>query len=249
MLKKIEIIEKEGISINSPTVIEGFPDVGLVGVIASSYLVDKLKLKEVAHIESTLFPPVMVLHKGILSEPVSIFGNDNIIVVTSEIAIPPKLIYDLSLELSQWFEKKKAKILISLSGIPVQNRQDIEEPVVYGVGNNSKSIEILKENKINIIEEGFISGVYPLLLKECLKRNISALALLAQSFLKYPDPGASASTILALNKIININVDVKPLLDKANEVKVKARDLMKQAQNTMGPMGKSLEGEIPMMYR
>jgi len=249
MVKEIKIMERSGINIVEPTIIEGFPDVGLVGSIASSYLVDALKLVEIAHIESEVFPPVMVLHKGVLTEPVRIFGNRDILVVTSEIAIPPKSIYVLADTLSDWFKNKKAKLVVSLSGIPVQNRTEIDSPLVYGIGNSSKWIKIFRENEIEVMEEGFIAGIYALLLKWCSKRDVPAITLLAQSFLNYPDPGAAASTILSLNKILKIDVDVKPLLEKADEVKVKARDLMKQAQGTMGALGKPLETEIPIMYR
>lgn len=249
MPKEIRIVEKEGIKIDSPIIIEGFPDVGLVGTIASLHLVDQLGLNEVAYIESPIFPPVMVLHKGILTEPVRIFGNSKVLLVTSEIAIPPNAIYDLADAFANWFEEKKAKLVISLTGIPVQDRMEIDTPMVFGVGNNENALSILKKNKIETMEEGFIAGIYALLLKESLRRNIPAIAILAQSFLNYPDPGAAASAISSLNKILKTNVEVKSLLEKADEIRVKARDLMKQTQGTMGAMRKPAETEIPLMYR
>lgn len=248
MLKEIKIVEKEGIKVTSPVVIEGFPDIGLVGAIAVSHIVDQLNLNEVAYIESPFFPPVMVLHKGILTEPVRIFGNENILLVTSEIAIPPNLIYDLVRVLADWFKGKKAKLVISLTGIPVQDRMEIDNPMVFGIGNSDDALNIIKKNKIETMEEGFIAGIYALLLKECSKRNIPAIAILAQSFLNYPDPGAAASAILSLNKILNMDVDVKPLLERADEIRIKARDLMKQTQGAMGAMKKPIETQIPMMY-
>ncbi|MCP8308520.1 MAG: proteasome assembly chaperone family protein [archaeon] len=248
MPKEIKIVEKEGIKIDSPIIIEGFPDIGLVGTIASLHLIDQLGLNEMAYIESSIFPPVMVLHKGILTEPVRIFGDKNILLVTSEIAIPPNAIYDLADTLSNWFKEKRAKLVISLTGIPVQERMEIDTPMVFGVGNSEDALSILKKNDIETMEEGFIAGIYALLLKDCLRRNIPAIAILAQSFLNYPDPGAAASAISSLNKILKIDVDVKPLLERADEIRVKARDLMKQTQGSMGAMRKPLETEIPMMY-
>ncbi len=248
MPKEIKIVEKEGLKIDSPIIIEGFPDVGLVGTIASLHLIDQLGLNEIAHIESPIFPPVMVLHKGILTEPVRIFGNQNILLVTSEIALPPSAIYDLANKLADWFKEKNAKLVISLTGIPVQDRMEIDTPIVFGVGNSKDALNIIKKNGIETMEEGFIAGIYALLLKECSRRNIPAIAILAQSFLNYPDPGAAASAISSLNKILNMNVDVKPLLERADEIRVKARDLMKQTQGAMGAMRKTLETEIPMMY-
>ncbi|MEM3437866.1 MAG: proteasome assembly chaperone family protein [Nitrososphaerales archaeon] len=248
MPKEVKIVEKEGIRVDSPTVIEGFPDVGLVGAIAVSHIVDQLSLNEIAYIESTFFPPVMVLHKGILTEPVRVFGNEKILLVTSEIAIPPIVIYDLAKALTEWFKEKKVKLVISLTGIPVQDRMEIDNPMVFGIGNNDDALNIIKKNKIEIMEEGFIAGIYALLLKECSKRNIPAIAILAQSFLNYPDPGAAASAISSVNKILNMNIDVKPLIERSDEIRIKARDLMRQTQGAMGAMKKPLETQIPMMY-
>ncbi|MEM3383682.1 MAG: proteasome assembly chaperone family protein [Nitrososphaerales archaeon] len=248
MQKEIKIVEKEGIKVTSPVVIEGFPDIGLVGVIAVSHIVDQLGLNEVAYIESPSFPPVMVLHKGILTEPVRIFGNEKVLLVTSEIAIPPNVIYDLVRALADWFKEKRAKLVISLTGIPVQDRMEIDNPMVFGIGNNDDALNIIKKNKIEIMEEGFIAGIYALLLKECSRRNIPAIAILAQSFLNYPDPGAAASAISSVNKILNMNIDVKPLIERSDEIRIKARDLMRQTQGAMGAMKKPLETQIPMMY-
>ncbi|MEM2955766.1 MAG: PAC2 family protein, partial [Nitrososphaerales archaeon] len=140
MPKEIKIVEKEGFKIDSPIIIEGFPDVGLVGTIASLHLIEQLGLSEIAHIESPIFPPVMVLHKGILTEPVRIFGNQNILLVTSEIALPPIAIYDLANKLADWFKEKNAKLVISLTGIPVQDRMEIDTPIVFGVGNSEDAL-------------------------------------------------------------------------------------------------------------
>ena len=41
--------------------IVGLPDVGLVGLIAMSYLISELNLEEIAYMDSDLLPPVVVL--------------------------------------------------------------------------------------------------------------------------------------------------------------------------------------------
>jgi uncharacterized protein len=248
MDEDVEIIETKSFP-DSATVIEGLPDVGLVGSISTTHIIQEMKFFEIAHIESKYFPPVMVIHKGIPADPVRVYSNGSYVILTSEIAVPPKIAYPLTKKLSDWFMEKKIKMLFSLGGFPVQNRIDIEIPKVFGVGNGEKSINFLREKEIQIMEEGFIAGVYALLLKECSKKEISAVALLCQSYLKYPDPGAAASVLQSLDKILKMKININPLLEKADEIRIKARDLMNQAQGEMGGMQKQSEQEIPLMYR
>lgn len=249
MAEDIRIVETESIVLENPIAIEGLPDVGLVGVIAATHLVEELKLKEVAHIESRLFPPVMVLHKGVLSDPVKIFGDRRLLIVTSEVAIPPQSIYMLTSTLAEWFKEKSVQLSVSISGFPVQNRIEIDHPSTYGIGNSPKAVEVLREGGVEVMEEGFAAGIYALLLKECAKRGITSIALLTQSFLNYPDPGAAASAITSLNRLLKMNVNVQPLTEKADEIRLKARDLMKQAQTSITGMQKMSEQQIPLMYR
>jgi uncharacterized protein len=245
----VKIVENEGVSLRSPVVIEGLPDVGLVGVIGTLHLAESLKLEEIAHLESNLFPPVMVLHKGIIIDPVRILGNQEMVVVTSEIAIPPRAIYPLAEELVGWIKEKGARLVISLTGIPEPNRLEIEKPLVFGVGNSPFSMSLLKDNQVEVMEEGFIAGIYALVMRQCLRRNIPSLTLMVQAFPNLPDPGAAAMVLEILNKVLKINVGVKDLLEKADEIRVKGRDLMKQTGSSMKEMGKMSEQEIPVMYR
>ncbi|MHC1567306.1 MAG: proteasome assembly chaperone family protein [Candidatus Syntropharchaeia archaeon] len=248
MWNEIAIVEKKGIKIKNPVIVEGLPDVGLVGAIAASHLVIQLELDQIGYIESGLFPPAMVIHKGELQHPVRIYGDENLIVLVSEIPMPVDAIYPLAESLTEWSHEKNPEMIISLNGLPVPNRMDIDEPSVFGVGNNEEAKKKLEEKNIEFLEEGFISGIYALVLRECSKKGIAAISLLSQCFPLYPDPGAAASALLSLDKFLNRNIDVKMLLDQAEEIKIKARDLMKQTAMSMPGMQKGMEQEIPIMY-
>jgi len=191
----------------------------------------------------------MVLHKGVLEDPVRIYGNEKLAIVTSEIPLPVEVIRTTARVLASWLHEKGVELTVSISGIPTQNRLNIETPLVFGVANSRNASEILRSKGIEVMEEGFIAGVYALILKECKKIGMPAVALLAQSFLKYPDPGAAASALISLNKITGIDMDVKVLLEKADEIRIKARDLMRQAEGAIEGMKKPTEQAIPIMYR
>lgn len=245
----MKIVERDAAKLNNPVVVEGLPDVGLVGAIAASHLVDVLGLDEVAHFESNLFPPIMVMHKGVLTDPVRILGNERLLVVTSEIAIPPSAIYPLASVLVDWLSEKGAKLVVSLTGFPEQNRLEVDKPMVFGVGNTYQASNLLKEHNVEAMNEGFIAGIYALIMKYCMVKKIPAITLMAQSFPNYPDPGAAASVLQVLSAMLGLNISVDPLLEKADEIKIKGRDLMRQTKSSMERIGKVSEQQIPLMYR
>ncbi len=55
MSEDVKIVEETKVPPGA-TLIFGFPDVGLVGLIAASHLVDELGLTEVAYVDSTATP-------------------------------------------------------------------------------------------------------------------------------------------------------------------------------------------------
>ena len=59
MSEDVKIVEETKVPPGA-TLIFGFPDVGLVGLIAASHLVDELRLTEVPNEESTQHPPLIV---------------------------------------------------------------------------------------------------------------------------------------------------------------------------------------------
>jgi len=298
--------EKPSLVFERPVVaIEGLPDVGLVGTIATTFLVEKKGFEEIAYLESDLFPPVMVVHEGRLKNPFRIYGgyltrdetaegeggssgggsggggdsgesgegrdgeNEregrieatargerereefkiNTVLVLSEIAVPPYAVFPLTRALSAWFKEKGVQLAISLTGLAVRNRMEIEEPEVFGVANSEAAVQELRKRGVEIFEEGFIAGIYASMLRECRAVSVDAIALLTQCFPAYPDPGAAASALKTLEKFVPLRVDVGELLKRAEEIKLKARDLMRQTSIAASQMQKNAEQDLPIMYR
>ncbi|MFP3229283.1 MAG: PAC2 family protein [Nitrososphaeria archaeon] len=250
-MSEVSVVERGGFELRSPVLIEGLPDVGLVGVISSAFLVDQLKLKIYGHLESELLPPVMVLHGAELMHPVRLYASDDgsLVVLTSEIALPPSMLAPTAYSLVDWAVRNRVSRVFSLNGYPVPNRLEIEKPAVYGVGNGSSAVEYLRKHGVDVIEEGFLAGFYAMLLRETAKYRIEGVALLGQSFPRYPDPGAAASVLEKLSAMLGLNLDVRPLLEKADEIKLSMRDLMKQTEESMSGSHKALEEYLPAMYR
>jgi uncharacterized protein len=93
-------------------------------------------------------------------------------------------------------------------------------------------------------------GLKAIFLWESIKQNLPTIALGAESFLEYPDPGAAASVVGALNKLLKLDLDVEALLNRAEELRVRMRDLMRRTQENMRGTGTQAvrELELPPMF-
>ena len=78
------------------------------------------------------------------------------------------------------------------------------------------------------MNEGYIVGPKALSMRYSVSKKMSAIAIFAQSFYNYPDPQAAAMALKELSKASNIKVDVSKLLEKGEEIRLKARDMMKR---------------------
>ena len=226
----------------------GLPDVGLAGSIALSYLIQEQQMAEIGHLESDAFPPVIVIHKGEPKHPLRIYSKGDVAVIMSEIAIDRYLLSSIAHSIVEWTKSKNVEIVIALSGIEIPNRLEIEVPEVYGVSSSGTIKNLILKADINILEEGFITGFHAVMMKECLKQNVQNITLLAQSHLQYPDPDASASLIISVNKLVGLNVDTTKLLVEGEETRLKVRGLMQRTQQQMQQTEKEQDQEIPLMY-
>jgi len=241
----IRIIEREQIP-KGTTMIFGFPDVGLVGVIAASHLITELGLKEVAYADSTLLPPITVLHEGLPHSPIRIFGNHKILLAVSETALREDLVYPITRSLIDWGIEKGTKLMISLSGLPVPDRQELEELKVFAAASNPEVLKIAQDKGVEILKEGYMVGPQAVMLQYCAMLGVPALTLLAQCFFNYPDPEAAAKVLEQLMNITELKVDLSKLFEKGEEIRLKARDMMKRTQQELMKMKKTQEFDIPL---
>ncbi|MHA1754697.1 MAG: proteasome assembly chaperone family protein [Candidatus Odinarchaeia archaeon] len=248
MSDEIKIKEETKIPEDS-IILFGLPDTGLVGVISANHILENKKMRHIGSIDSSYFPPMVVIHEGKITPPTRIYGGfSNIYSIISEIALPVNGINQIVNGIVEWLEEKKPKLVLFLGGIPVPNRINIDQPKCYTIPSNEKTEEIVKSHGLELLVEGVMVGPYALLLKSCREKNIPAIALLGESFANYPDPGAAASIISSLNKLLNIDVDVKSLEESAEEIRIKMRDLMKRTTREMRQAEKSREYELPPLY-
>jgi uncharacterized protein len=243
--EEVKIMETKEVP-HGAVMLFGFPDVGLVGVIAASHLISELNLTEVAYVDSRLLPPLIVLHEGLPHSSIRIFGNHNILLAVSETAISSDTIYPIMHTLIDWGRDKNVKTMISMSGIPVQERQDIEQIKVFAAASSRDTLKMVQDKGIEVLKEGYMVGPQAITMQYCASKGVPAVTLLAQCFFKYPDPEAAAEILKKLTKITGIEIDISKLLDKGEEIRLRARDVMKRTQQELTKMKKTQEYDIPL---
>lgn len=246
----LEIKDADGAAkLSRPSVVVGVPEVGLVGTIAASYLVDHLGLPEVATVDSDILPQVVVVQDSEPKQPIRIFGKGMLAVVVSEVPLAPRLSYELAYELASWASAKQSKTIIGITGLPSEERVESggnSKPVVLAVTNDEDLRKSIKSIGAEQFERGIIASTYATLLKRSIALDLPNITLLAESYADFPDPGAAAAALQVLTKLLPISVDVKPLLEGAEEIRLNMRQLMNQTQQAIQQQGAQTS---PNVYR
>ncbi|MEB3844989.1 MAG: proteasome assembly chaperone family protein [Desulfurococcales archaeon] len=232
------------------TLILGLPDVGLVGAIASLHIIRELKMQDTIGIDSpTMLPPVSVIMNGQPKLPMRIYSRDGIGVLVTDVPILPPGIPAFSSALVKYARSIGVERLISVTGLGNPARIEMEKPKLYAITNNDEAgRELLEGLGAESVNHGILVGPYALILKESRRVGLLNLVLMVDAFIDIPDPGAAAVAVEALNKILNLNVDVKKLLEEGDKIKLRLKELMNETKNMMAKMGKSYEYRPTLLY-
>ncbi len=237
-----KFVEYRDKSLKGYTLVEGFPGMGLVGTIAAKYLIDRRKLKQIGHIESNIFLPVIRIHEGrpVYPARVYIFEEKKIVVLIAEQIIPRMLTSIFADAVVGWIKKKGISRIISLEGIKAEPGKN----VVYGIAANEHSKKILKKNKVDLIQDGITTGLTSLILLSLGRAKMEACSILGNVNVA-ADYKAAAALIEKLNEMAGLKLDVKPLLKEAKETEKQLIEQLQQLKKTDQNASK-LEQKVPM---
>ena len=214
-------LPKEGTS-----VLMGFPGSGLVGTIALQYMVDQMEFDLIGTMTSKFFPPLAMMNKGVINEPVRIYQKNDVAAIVADIPIHPMICYEISNGLLDWLEPFHPREVLTIAGI-ITNEP---EKRVFGVATTAEALQRISELTL-VLPIGSISGIASSLLTECKVRGIPAYGLLGET-VNAPDPRASAATIEVLNKMYNLNLDVQPLIEQAVEIEQTMGKIAEEVQQS-----------------
>lgn len=235
---EIEIRKFKDIDLDSGTVIEGFPGVGLVSSIVATHLIDLLKLDQICALESEAFPPTSMIYAKKPKFPARIYGSSKyrIGVFLAEFTPSPALHRPIAKKLMEWCREQKCKRIIAREGLPMQvecktTEKNKIQPKVHGIGSTDRARKELADLKITQLEAGMIYGVAGILLNEGRWNNFDVITLLADACPDIPDAIAAAKIIEAIDKLLpDIKIESKKLYDQATKFEQQIKNMRKQVK-------------------
>ncbi|MEM0445790.1 MAG: PAC2 family protein [Nitrososphaerota archaeon] len=245
------VFEKKRVEQGAP-VIEGLPEVGLVGTITAAYIASSLGGDAVGYIEIPDLPPIVTVLESRILEPCRLYSvsveQRKLLLLYSDVPVPPRSMWSIANSVTEIASTIKSPV-ISVGGIPEPDRLDIEKPKVYVLSNDEELVRMaLATDYVQRFENGYLTGVKAAILKSAAKRDVRVLLALVQSHMNYPDPGAAAEVVTFLNKLLGMSIPVAPLLEQAEQLKMQMRDLMRRTSTNLSKMPIGLQLESPPGY-
>ena len=212
----------------NPTIIEGFPGFGLVGTIASEFLIDHLKTERIGKIWLNELPAMVAVHEGEVVEPIGILYNKkyNIMIIHGVTGITG-LEWKIADAIVNIAKDLKAKEIISLEGIG--SAVPSEEANVFFYSSNKKRAKLLEQTGCKVLKEGIIMGTTGILLLKS-EKGLPISSIFAETHSELPDSKAAAKVVEVLDKYLGLKVDYKPLLKQAEKFETKLKELLGKGQ-------------------
>lgn len=211
----------------SPIIIEGFPGFGFVGTIATEFLIEHLNAKPIGKILTHEIMPIAAIHDEEVVEPLGLFyDSKNNIVLLHAVTSINGLEWKISDIVHQLCRELNAKELVSLEGVG-NPRADPGKLGTFFYSNIESSRKKFERAKLEPLKEGIIMGVTGSVL---LHKGIPMSCIFVETSSNLPDSRGAAKLIEALDNYLNLKVDFKPLLKKAEEFEAKLKNIMEQSK-------------------
>ncbi len=234
-MKETFVKEKTKVKLKNPILIEGLPGLGMVGRIATRYLIKQLKAKKLAELYSPHFPYyVHVNKKGsvrLLRGNFYFSKNHNaetdfIFLTGDSQAQTIEGQYEVSSCILNFVSKLNTKLIVTLGGY----RKEVEKkPQVVAVSTNPGVLKkALQANALASSSGNPIVGTAGLLLGLAKFQNIDAVCLLGETRGYLPDPLAAKSVLEVLQKMLDMKMDIGDLdkeIKKSKQIVAKMREI------------------------
>ena len=213
------------------------PELGLVGLLALRHMVKKLSMNQTGYILSDQTAMILRYEDGKPLPGIRLYESDNLMVLIMEVPVLPANVVDIGKLLLALYFKIEPEMMIMFGSAPsvIRQKKQIDDIMVLGVPIGDRAADMLKKGDIDSLKNGTLSGPYAYVLNNLLKDGKDALVLLAETY-SAPitvDPESSAKLLKVISKMIGIDIDVKELMERAEEIRLEMRKLEQLAAPTV----------------
>lgn len=228
---KVDLIQKP----KNPVIIGGFPGFGLVGTIATEFLIKHLDAKPIGKIWSDELMPVAAVHESKIVEPLGIFYDKkhNIVVIHALSAVKG-LEWKISGALLELSKVLKAKEVISLEAIGSEE-QGLK---TFYYSNSEKRKKSFENLGLQPLKEGMVMGVTGALL---LKNPNMVSCVFVESHVSLGDSKAAAKVVEVLDDYLGLDVDYKPLIKAAEKFEETLKTIIEKGKKAVDQKNKKEE--------
>ncbi|WP_134669143.1 proteasome assembly chaperone family protein [Halorussus marinus] len=226
-------VHDEDVDLDSPTMVEGLPGVGLVGKLATDHLVETLDMTYYASLECEGLPRISVYESGSreVRPPVRVYADADrdLLALQSDVPVSASAAADFANCVTEWLDDNDATP-IYMSGLPREKEAD-RVPSLYGVATGDGAGRLDDNDIGRPSERGAVSGPTGALLHEAGVRGFDAVGLVVESDPQFPDP--EAAHILIENGIApltGVEVATEDLVDRAEEISDQKEQLAQRMQ-------------------
>jgi len=223
MVCSIDIQEKP--QLKDPVLIEGLPGIGFIANIAALHLIDQLKAKKFAEIISSSFQDFAFLTEtGSARSPINELyyvkreevNHDLIIWFGNTQALTTPGQYELCGQSFRYCPEFRLPTCGFARGF---KKEEVKgEPLLYSAASDEETLKesIQLGTKVMV---GHIFGIAGLVVGLSRLRNLKSFALLAETIGVHPDECATRAVLSALEKFLNLPVDLTHVDAAADQIK------------------------------
>ncbi len=232
----VELNIKEDEVPENATLIVGFPGVGMVGGMAADHLVGDFEMEQIGQIEISEIAPVAVVFNGRPRRPVRIFKGGKYLLVKSDVIVPKNCCPPLSKQLISWAKDNKIDKVVILDSIQSNKPPEETEDQVYGTISIHGLEEDLESIDMEILQRGVLSGPASMVSVECTERKVPAYGMYVKANPKVPDARSAAGLLEKLSRLLNEDINVEDLKDKAEDIEAKYEKMVQKTRKVSKEM-------------
>jgi len=224
---EIKVLSRDGpAKLPGGVVIEGFPESGLAGTIASSCLVASLKPALVGEISSDYFPSLATVLNEKLQAPARIYADAkrNIAIFLGDFNPGQRASHLLARAIVDWAVKKECGLILTSFSVPMEMEADVH--LVSAVVNTPKSEEMARKASIPLAKLTAVGGVAGSLLLEGKEAGIPVVALLIRTHKDMQDFESGLKLAEAIMRLVpNANCDLEAIREEAEKTEGNLRKI------------------------
>jgi hypothetical protein len=219
----IEIFERP--KLHNPVLIEGLPGIGFVANIAALHLIRELKASRFGEVHSSAFQDLAVTTQdGGARCPVNELyyyksengGRDLVIWYGNTQALTTSGQYELCGRILDVVQEMGRPYVVTLGGFRQEEIRGV--PQIYCAATDRETLNDALSLGTKIMV-GQIFGIAGLTVGLAKLRGLKSFALLVDTLGRYPDANATRIALTALNKFLNMNVDLSKADATAEETR------------------------------